>query len=203
MNADLEPFQDLRVRQAFNHAIGVSKGLRDAVFQGLAEPAETLIAPIIERVGFGRRHLRLRPRRGAQAAGGGRLCRRAGGRYRLFRPLHVGSKGAAVQAADQLRDAGIQATPRRITASDMRASAAPSRSRPAPVRLGGRSDRAGRGLRPGPARPYRRCRQPQRLFQPGRGRGDRRGADRTRSGAPASSTSARRRPCCWPMRRTS
>jgi len=124
MNADLEPFQDLRVRQAFNHAIDL-ESLRDAVFQGLAEPAETLIAPIIEGSDSGGVTYDYDPDEAR------RLLAEAGYADGLevdivYSDLYTWLEGAAVQAADQLRDAGIQATPRRITASDMRASAAPS-----------------------------------------------------------------------------
>jgi ABC-type transport system substrate-binding protein len=124
MNPDLEPFQDVRVRQALNHAIDLDS-LRDAVFLGLADPADTIVPPMVEGSDSGGVSYPYDPE-AARA-----LLAEAGYADGLeveivYSDLYTWLEAAAVQTADQLSDVGITATPRRITGSDMRASAAPS-----------------------------------------------------------------------------
>jgi len=124
MNPDLDPFRDVRVRRAVVHALD-TQALRDAVFFGLAEPAETIVPPMVEGSDPGGAppgHDPAEARRLLEEAGvAGQL-----GFQIVHSDLYTWLEPAAVQAASQLSRLGIRAEPRRITGSDMRASVAPT-----------------------------------------------------------------------------
>ena len=124
MNAKFAPFSDLRVRQALNHAID-REAILKAVFRGEAVPARSFIAPSIDgqdQSFFAFSHDPARARQLLAEAG------HASGLSVeiLYSDIYWWLEAMAIQAADQLKAVGVNATPRRVTASDMRARFAPN-----------------------------------------------------------------------------
>jgi ABC-type transport system substrate-binding protein len=126
MNPRCELFADRRVRQAFNYAID-KEALNDAVFAGQADIAGSIVSPII--AGSVQEHwgYQFDPDR-ARA-----LLAEAGFPDGISEPVELLYADAfwhqeplAIQVAGMLQNVGVNATPVRITTSDMRARAAPA-----------------------------------------------------------------------------
>ena len=126
MNPLCELFSDKRVRQAFNYAID-KDALNEAVFAGQADIARSIVSPII--AGSDQDHFAYDFDRQRAAA----LLAEAGYPDGISEPVELlyadafwHQEPVAIQAADMLRQAGINAVPTRVTSSEMRARAAPA-----------------------------------------------------------------------------
>lgn len=124
LNPRLGPLDDVRVRRALNYAIDRSR-LLEGVFRGEAVPAQSIVPPMLEGhdpSSFDGTHDPARARALLAEAGhpNGFTTEI------LFSDIYWWLEAMAVQAADQLRAIGVTATPRRITAADMRARMAPA-----------------------------------------------------------------------------
>ncbi len=125
MNCTMKPFDDVRVRRAFNFAIDRSK-LRQAVLVGTGTDALSIVPPIVDSYDpsfFAYAHDPAKARA---------LLAEAGVENGLevelnFSDLYWWEEGLAIQVADQLKQVGVSAKLQRITGSDMRARAAPGR----------------------------------------------------------------------------
>jgi ABC-type transport system substrate-binding protein len=125
MNVAMRPFDDVRVRRAFNHAMN-KETLGTAVFQGTSSPALSIVPPIVggyDPSAFAYAHDPARARALLAEAGVG-----SGLEVELlFSNIWWWEERMAVQVADQLRQVGVTARPQRVTASDLRARSAPGR----------------------------------------------------------------------------
>lgn len=126
MNPSCELFSDKRVRQAFNYAID-KDALNEAVFAGQADIARSIVSPII--AGSDQDHFAYDFDRQRAAA----LLAEAGYPDGISEPVELlyadafwHQEPVAIQTADMLRQAGINAVPTRVTSSEMRARAAPA-----------------------------------------------------------------------------
>jgi ABC-type transport system substrate-binding protein len=124
MNAKFAPFSELKVRQALNYAIDRDAILK-AVFRGEGVPAKSFIAPSIDGQDQSFFTFTHDPARAKQ------LLAEAGHASGLsveilYSDIYWWLEAMAIQAADQLKAVGVTATPKRITASDMRARFAPN-----------------------------------------------------------------------------
>ena len=119
MNSTIKPFDDVRVRQAFNYATD-KKTVINTVFQGIGEPARSFIPPFIDGALHGAEPYPFDPDRAK------RLLSEAG--YPngvdveiLFSDVYEWEEPMAIQMQNILKSSNIRATPKRITATDMRA----------------------------------------------------------------------------------
>ncbi len=128
MNPTCEVFSDVRVRQAFNYAVD-KDALNTAVFAGQADIARSIVSPIIagSKQDYFNYDYDLEK---AKA-----LLTEAGYPDGITEPVELLYSDAfwhqepvAIQVADMLKKAGINAVPTRITSSEMRARAAPAES---------------------------------------------------------------------------
>lgn len=126
MNMTMRPFDDVRVRRAFNHAIN-KETLAQAVFQGTAEPALSIVPPIVgayEPSFFAYNYDQAKARQLLAEAG----VTSTGPEIELnYSNIWWWEEAMAIQVADQLKAVGANVTPRRISGSDLRARAAPAR----------------------------------------------------------------------------
>jgi ABC-type transport system substrate-binding protein len=125
MNVAMKPFDDVRVRQAFNHGLDKAK-LLQGVFLETGEAARSIVPPIVQSYDpshFTYDHNPERARALLAAAG------HASGLEveLLFSNVWWWEEAMAVQVADQLRGIGVTCKPQRITGSDLRARGAPNR----------------------------------------------------------------------------
>jgi len=126
MNPSCELLSDVRVRQAFNY--GVDKdALNTAVFAGQADIAKSIVSPIITGSKQDYFPYDYDPEK-AKA-----LLAEAGYPDGISEPIELyyadefwHQEPVAIQVADMLKKVGINIVPTRITASDMRARAAPA-----------------------------------------------------------------------------
>jgi ABC-type transport system substrate-binding protein len=125
MNAKFAPFDNLKVRQALNYAVD-REAILKAVFRGEAVPAKTFLAPSIDgqdQSFFAFTHDPAKARQLLAEAGVG-----SGFAVEIqYSDIYWWLESMAIQVADQLKAVGVTATPKRITASDMRAAFAPNR----------------------------------------------------------------------------
>jgi ABC-type transport system substrate-binding protein len=125
MNPTFKPFDDVRVRRAFIHAID-REAINQAVFMGRGHVANTPVLPIIDGAAedlFPYPHDPARARALLAEAG-----YPDGVEVELIYADIVGwEEPLAIQAANQLRASNIRATPRRITPSEMRSRGAVTR----------------------------------------------------------------------------
>lgn len=125
MNMKFEPYKDIKVREALNYAVD-RDALLTAVFRGEAVPAKTFIAPSIDGQDpsfFAFKHDPAKARQLLAEAG------HASGLQIeiLYSDIYWWLEAMAIQVADQLKAVNVTATPKRITASDMRAAFAPNK----------------------------------------------------------------------------
>ena len=125
MNNSMKPFDDVRVRQAFNYGIDQGK-LVQAILQGTGEAAKSILPPIVAdydpslfTYGF-------------DPAKGRALLAEAGypagiTAELLFSDVNWWEEQMAVQVADQLKSIGCTITPRHITSTEINARAAPAK----------------------------------------------------------------------------
>jgi ABC-type transport system substrate-binding protein len=125
MNAGLKPFDDRRVRQAFNYAVN-KELIRKAVFLDTGDLAKSIVPPVVG--GYDTSFFVYDPDPAKARA----LLAEAGYASGLEVELLYGGERwweepIAIQVADQLRAVGVTAKPVKITVSDQRARAAPAR----------------------------------------------------------------------------
>jgi ABC-type transport system substrate-binding protein len=125
MNVGIKPFDDLRVRQALNHAVNRT-AIKDSIYFGLAEEARSIVPPALG--GYNPGHFRY-PYDPAKAKA---LLAEAGYANGFEVELLYGSEywweePLCVQVADQLKAVGVTAKPTRITLADLRARGAINR----------------------------------------------------------------------------
>jgi ABC-type transport system substrate-binding protein len=124
MNAAMKPFDDVRVRRAFNLAIDRDK-LRQAVLFGTGVDALSIVPPIVESYDpsfFAYAHDPAKARALLAEAG------QPSPEVELnFSDIFWWEEAMAIQVADQLKQVGVAVRLQKITASDMRARAAPGR----------------------------------------------------------------------------
>lgn len=125
MNPAFKPFDDVRVRRAFNYAIDKDALLRGVLLE-TGEIARSIVPPIVASYDpsfFRYDHDPEMARRLLREAGHGDGLEVE----LLFSSIWWWEEQMAVQVADQLRAVGVTAKPQRITGSDLRARAAPGR----------------------------------------------------------------------------
>ncbi len=125
MNCAMKPFDDMRVRQAFNHAIDRAK-IRQGIVQGAGTEAASIIPPIVAAYdpSFFEYPFDQAKARALLAEAG----HASGLELELnFSDIFWWEEQMAIQICDQLRQVGVNAKPQRITASDMRARTAPGK----------------------------------------------------------------------------
>ena len=125
MNPTIKPFDDIRVRRAFNYAIDRDK-LKQSILLGTGEPALSIVPPIVASYDPSFFTYNYDPAK-ARA-----LLAEAGFADSLtvdltFADLFAWEEQMAVQISDQLRAVGVPAKPQRITGSEMRARTAPGK----------------------------------------------------------------------------
>ena len=125
MNTAMKPFDDVRVRRAFNYAIDKSK-LKQSVLFGTGDTALSIVPPIVNGYDPSSFPYNYDPAK-AKA-----LLAEAGYANGLslelnFSDIFWWEEQMAVQIADQLKAVGVTAKPQRITGSDMRARTAPGK----------------------------------------------------------------------------
>ncbi len=125
MNSTIKPFDDVRVRQAFNCGIEQGK-LVQSILLGTGDDAKSVLPPIVAdydpsffEYGF-------------DPAKGKALLAEAGypnglSTELIFSDVSWWEEQVAVQVADQLKSIGVTVTPRHITATEMNARGAPAR----------------------------------------------------------------------------
>jgi ABC-type transport system substrate-binding protein len=122
MNNRFKPFDDVRVRRAFNFAID-QESLVQSVFLGAASPAKSVVPPIVgsyDPSGFAYGHDLPRARALLAEAGYG-----SGLEVELlFSNLFWWEEPMAIQVAAQLKPAGVTVKLQRIPAADMAARSA-------------------------------------------------------------------------------
>ncbi len=125
MNCAMKPFDDVRVRRAFNYAIDQDK-LRQAVLLDTGTNGRSVIPPIVAGADpslFEYGHDPDKARALLAEAGYDKGLEVE----LIFSDISWWEEQVAVQVADQLRGVGVTAKPQRITASDMRARGAPGK----------------------------------------------------------------------------
>jgi ABC-type transport system substrate-binding protein len=125
MNVGFKPFDDVRVRRAFNHALN-RDALRKAVFFDLAEDAKSIVPPIV--AAYDPSHFAY-PYDPAKARA---LLAEAGHANGLEVELIYGSEywwdePCSIHVADQLKAVGINAKPTKIPLTELRARGAINR----------------------------------------------------------------------------
>ncbi len=125
MNVGIKPFDDLRVRQALNHAVNRT-AIKDSIYFGLAEEARSIVPPALGGYNPGHFRYAYDPAKAkallaeAGYANGFEVELLYGSEYWWEEPL-------CVQVADQLKAVGVTAKPTRITLADLRARGAINR----------------------------------------------------------------------------
>ncbi len=125
MNCAIAPFDDVRVRRALNFAIDRDK-LKQSVLLGTGDDAKSVIPPIVGSYDPSFFDYGYDPAK-ARA-----LLAEAGHGSGLDLTLYFSNitwweEQMAVQVCDQLKQVGVNAKPQTMTASDMRARAAPAK----------------------------------------------------------------------------
>lgn len=125
MNPKCEPFDDPRVRQAFNY--GVDKdALNAAVFAGSADLAKSIVPPIVD--GYNPNHYKYEydPEKAkallAEAGFPNGISEEI---PLLYADAFWHQEPVAIQIADQLKRIGVNVKPTRVTTSEMRAKGSP------------------------------------------------------------------------------
>ena len=125
MNTKLKPFDDVRVRKAFNFGIDQGK-LVQSILLGTGEPAKSILPPIVADYDPSFFDYGYDPAKGkallAEAGYANGLSTEL-----LFSDVSWWEEQVAVQVADQLKSIGVTATPRHITATEMNARGAPGK----------------------------------------------------------------------------
>lgn len=125
MNPGCEPFDDVRVRQAFNYAVD-KDALNQAVFAGQADLAKSIVPPIVD--GYNPEHFAydFDPEKAkALLAEAGYPDGISEEIQLLYADAFWHQEPIAIQIADQLRRIGVNVQPTRITTSEMRAKGSP------------------------------------------------------------------------------
>jgi ABC-type transport system substrate-binding protein len=125
MNPKCKPFDDVRVRQAFNYAVD-KNALNNAVFAGQADIAKSVVPPIVDGYNPNHYDYDYNPEK-AKA-----LLAEAGFPNGITEPIELLYADAfwhqepiAIQIADMLKKVGVAVQPTRITTSEMRAKGSP------------------------------------------------------------------------------
>jgi len=124
MNPKFEPFNDVRVRRAFNYAIDKKK-IQQAVFLGTGTIAKSIVPPIVDGYDPSFFVYDYDPDKArallaeAGVADGTKI-------EILYAGLTSWQESMAIQVADQLKAVGLDAKPVRITDSDMRSRGSPA-----------------------------------------------------------------------------
>ena len=125
MNSTIKPFNDVRVRQAFNYGIDQKK-LVELVLLGTGEPALSIIPPIVPDYDPSFFDYGFNPEKGkallAQAGYPNGLEVEL-----LFSNVAWWEEQIAVQVAEQLKSIGAAVKPRHITPTEMNARGAPAK----------------------------------------------------------------------------
>ena len=125
MNPGFKPFDDVRVRRAFNYAVDQEK-LKQAILLGTGEAAKSVVPPIVGSYDPSFFPYKHDPDKAkallAEAGYGGGLTVEL-----QFADLFAWEEQMAVQISDQLRGVGVTCKPQRITGSEMRARTAPGK----------------------------------------------------------------------------
>ena len=125
MNPAMKPFDDIRVRRAFNYAVDRDR-LKQTLLLGTGDAALSVVPPIVGSYDPSFFHYGYDPAKAkallAEAGYGGGLTVELS-----FSDLFPWEEQMAVQLSEQLRAVGITCNPQRITGSDMRARSAPGR----------------------------------------------------------------------------
>lgn len=125
MNPKCKPFDDVRVRQAFNY--GVDKdALNTAVFAGQADIAKSIVPPIVDGYDPSFYTYDYNPEKAKE------LLTEAGFPDGISEPIQLLYADAywhqepiAIQVADMLKKIGVNVQPTRVTTSEMRAKGSP------------------------------------------------------------------------------
>ncbi len=126
MNPKCEPFDDVRVRQAFNYAID-KEALNEAVFAGTADIAKSVVPPAVG--GHTEEHFLydFNPERARELIAEAGLEGSTETIEIMYADIFWHQEPVAIQVAGQLRNhLGLDVQPRRITGSEMRAATAPA-----------------------------------------------------------------------------
>ncbi len=126
MNPKCEPFDDVRVRQAFNYAID-KEALNEAVFAGTADIAKSVVPPAVG--GHTEEHFiyDFDPERARELIAEAGLEGSTQTIEIMYADIFWHQEPVAIQVAGQLREnLGLDVRPRRITGSEMRAATAPA-----------------------------------------------------------------------------
>jgi ABC-type transport system substrate-binding protein len=126
MNMTIRPFDDVRVRRAFNHAIN-KETLAQAVFQGTAEPALSIVPPIVGAYDPSFFAYNYDPAKARQLLAEAGVASSGPEIELIYSNIWWWEEAMAIQVSDQLKAVGANVVPRRITGSDLRARAAPAR----------------------------------------------------------------------------
>lgn len=126
MNPKCEPFDDVRVRQAFNFAID-KDALNEAVFAGTADIAKSVVPPAVGGHTDAHFIYDFDPDRARALLAEAGLENYTETIELAFADIFWHQEPMAIQIAGQLRNnLGLSVQPRRITASEMRAATAPA-----------------------------------------------------------------------------
>ena len=125
MNNSMKPFDDVRVRQAFNYGIDQGK-LVQSILQGTGEGAKSILPPIVADYDPSLFSYGFDPAKGRA------LLAEAGypngvTAELLFSDVNWWEEQMAVQVADQLKSIGCTITPRHITSTEINARGAPAK----------------------------------------------------------------------------
>ncbi len=125
MNCAMKPFDDVRVRRAFNFAVDQGK-LRSAVLLGTGLEARSVIPPIVgdydpSFFAYGYNPDKARALLAEAGYASGLQVEL------LYSDVVWWEEQMAIQVADQLKGVGVTATPRRIPATEMNARGAPAK----------------------------------------------------------------------------
>jgi ABC-type transport system substrate-binding protein len=125
MNPTIKPFDDVRVRRAFNYALDRDK-LKQSILLGTGDAAMSVVPPIVASYDPSFFTYNYDPAKArallAEAGHGSGLTVELS-----FSDIFSWEEQMAVQVSDQLRAIGVTCKPQRITGSDMRARTAPGR----------------------------------------------------------------------------
>jgi ABC-type transport system substrate-binding protein len=125
MNSAMKPFDDVRVRQAFNFGVDQGK-LMQSILGGTGQTAKSILPPIVADYDPSLFAYGFDPAKGrALLAAAGHPDGIAA--ELLFSDMNWWEEQVAVQVADQLKSIGCTITPRHITATEISARAAPGK----------------------------------------------------------------------------